>query len=440
MRFYWFDGKEALGPFELEELLRKAGFSGESVVCPVGSADAQDWKPAVQYEILRDALFKPKPVLVSAPPPPLLAPCPSCRRDNPADAAFCNQCGQPMKAAPPKAAQPGIPPPAASPEPSPKPTSIAPPSMTPDISAGPRMKGPKPGGMGRIAQFQETQKAAQPQPSPVVDPPNPKAQETPPALPRSRQAALAAWLLGGIVMAAAGGYWWQANRKVPAPPAPPAAVSPPPAAPAPEPRPVAESPRPRPPAAAPEKPPTPTRAKASGGIPSAKPAPKKIRRPRRNAAAPPAAAGSPAPILTRLPGMSIKTSGLAPEAALRPAAAAGTNRPPAPPTADSLMADGAKDQFQFCHQLMRQGAFGEFYDSCLCAEARQAAPYNGRRKAFVADAAGRPDSGFGADFRETGTEVDGRLVSITAEWDLPGGALRRTERWIIEDGLWCRTR
>ena len=49
------------GPAEVDDLLKLPGFDGDTLVCPVGSTDSADWKPALAYPLLKRALIAPEP-------------------------------------------------------------------------------------------------------------------------------------------------------------------------------------------------------------------------------------------------------------------------------------------------------------------------------------------------------------------------------------------
>ncbi len=242
MRFFAHDGKTTHGPAAVDELLKLPGFDGDTLVCPVGSADSADWKPALAYPPFKRALLAaevpapapvaaapapiaapaaaPIPVLPPAPPMPTFSPmterapeekapdaaCPRCEAANPAKAAYCNACGakmdarlenlspaaapiasmpaaaapiatpapapgsdpfaptdpfaafDPMNAEPPMAAGPALP---SAPPPTPAPSPVSP------MSGGPMSRGPQPGGMGRLSDFDAPSSLA---PEPVSAP------------------------------------------------------------------------------------------------------------------------------------------------------------------------------------------------------------------------------------------------------------------------------
>ncbi len=60
-QFFWFDGQAPQGPFEIPELLDKPGFGPQSIVCPVGASQPEDWKPAASFEPFREVFAPPAP-------------------------------------------------------------------------------------------------------------------------------------------------------------------------------------------------------------------------------------------------------------------------------------------------------------------------------------------------------------------------------------------
>lgn len=121
--------------------------------------------------------------------------------------------------------------------------------------------------------------------------------------------------------------------------------------------------------------------------------------------------------------------------------------PPAPeavrpsgahPTSDELLAESAKEQFTFCHQLMRQGEFDDVFDFCLCGSSKQGAPFNGRKSVFVEQCADDPQTEAGSSFEVLSAKAAGPAVGISGRWTLAeGSAVERTERWQMENGNWC---
>ncbi|MCR4294182.1 MAG: hypothetical protein NUW21_01505, partial [Elusimicrobia bacterium] len=75
--------------------MKLPGFDGDTLVCPVGSDDSADWKPALAYPPFKKALLEaplPAPAAPPAPAPappapapapaPKTVPCPSCAHAN----------------------------------------------------------------------------------------------------------------------------------------------------------------------------------------------------------------------------------------------------------------------------------------------------------------------------------------------------------------------
>jgi hypothetical protein len=101
-----------------------------------------------------------------------------------------------------------------------------------------------------------------------------------------------------------------------------------------------------------------------------------------------------------------------------------------------------QEQFEFCAQLLTQGAYADHFDTCLCAEARQAPPYRGRRD-FYADTLKKAETAGTLEAIATGPNVvlDGNSAKVTARWRTAAAMTQggmRTEKWQLEDGLWCR--
>ncbi len=57
MKYWLYDGKDAAGPYEAEELKRLPGFTPESLICPDGAESADQWRPA-QYYLIRPPATK----------------------------------------------------------------------------------------------------------------------------------------------------------------------------------------------------------------------------------------------------------------------------------------------------------------------------------------------------------------------------------------------
>jgi len=108
---------------------------------------------------------------------------------------------------------------------------------------------------------------------------------------------------------------------------------------------------------------------------------------------------------------------------------------------DQLALMQVHEQFDFCSQLLSQGAFGDHYDTCLCKEAREASPYRGRRGYYVT--AKKKEAGAGhleTTAKILTSKLDGGVASVTARWKATGADKGRTssQTWKLEDGLWCQ--
>lgn len=70
MKYWFFDGSDVVGPFQPQELMRRAGFSASaSLVCPEDfSEDEDSWRPASSF-----ADFQPQAASGSVPPPAVSA-------------------------------------------------------------------------------------------------------------------------------------------------------------------------------------------------------------------------------------------------------------------------------------------------------------------------------------------------------------------------------
>ncbi len=391
MRFFAHDGSKVHGPAPASELTSLPGFDGTTLVCPAGSENSADWKPALAYPVFREALLAPAPPPLPPPPTPT-SPCPRCATASPESARYCGDCGA-------------------------------------------RMDG-----------------RAEPAPAPS------SALASDPAV--SRRALLAAFL--GATLAGGGlGFFLLRPYATKAPASPENAPAPPPAAPAPAPppepviSPVAAAPA----EPAPEAPVAkPRRAARRGGL---KPKPAAAaadgsgggesligqhENPVEGSAAEPAGASAAAE--TSAPGGGFMLPGVPrpvsakPPAQARSAAAA---PPPPKPQETAAVEDGisrqVREQFQFCVQLLAQGAYDDHFDTCLCAETRQNAPYRGRRGLYAATlrksaAAGKLES----VARVESISLDGAAAKVTARWkSRPNDRERElAERWRLEDGLWCR--
>lgn len=340
-------------------------------------------------------------------------------------------------------------------------------------------------------------------PSETIELPTPTV-EAPPAAPAdaaSLRKTLLAAFIGAAAASGALGFWLLRPRAPKAPESkeitltpPPAESAPAPAAPAPAApaAPIAETtpaPATRPSAAAPAAPPS-SPAPFAGEKPAKRPAhrPKRAKKP---APAPkpsgpiePAASGddsliesrvdaipSPAPAAEKpaakaaatptgaapessesgfmLPGVPKRVTAkpLAKSPAAKPAPPSAASAPPAPPSDGGAAPseDGAarqvREQFEFCAQLLAQGAYDDHFDTCLCAEARQAAPYRGRRGTYAATLQKAAKAGL-LETRATATSVvlDGAIAKVTAKWTRGSSSSERevVQSWRLEDGLWCR--
>ena len=343
----------------------------------------------------------------------------------------------------------------------------------PEVSAGPK-RGSAPGKMGRIGQLQDQQKKPEPTPQaapvkklqlPASPPPPQPAKTVPPAsAKKSRPVLLAvvAFCLTGTVLA---GIFFL-RQSAPAKIMRQVHLAPPPAAKLAtqegSPMPAAKQPQAAPavvPAPTPAPPPV-----VQAQEPAPQPAtlkPVRKRRRKKNPAAvslpqspEQAAAATPEPAAAQpasadqgsdkellLPGIPKKVHPASAKPAAVPAQPESSDGAAAPAAGqtDQLLADSAKEQFNFCHQLMGQGAFGDFFDTCLCAAVRNATPYKGQRRVFVEKSSQDPASELGSSFEIADARVAGQTATITAKWNKPSGAEQRSEKWAIEDGLWCRT-
>lgn len=159
MRYFAHDGSTTHGPASVDELTARPWFDGDVLVCPVGSDDSADWKPALAYPEFKTALLAPKRVAVKLEPlpAPLAArmapaaepapqpavsfePCPHCGAGNPASARFCNACGWRMDGAKPLMEAPSAPAPAPAPAPlfaAPPAAFVPPPAFAPPAETAP---------------------------------------------------------------------------------------------------------------------------------------------------------------------------------------------------------------------------------------------------------------------------------------------------------------
>lgn len=557
MRYFAHDGSTTHGPASVEELTARPWFDGDVLVCPVGSQDSGDWKPALAYPAFKQALLAPKKA--PPPPPPLapaiaLKPCPFCQAANLEAAHFCNECGKRMDGLPPApepapmpvfAPAPAYEPPAAfTPATEPEPLLPAAPLYEPPRAYEPSpeaeplrpMERPpeRSGPMSRpLAAFS----SPEPEPAAVVEPASdhtfaslaselphpieparslmpdyPGETEAPAAEPQAsvtpprRGALVLAAVAGVAALSAAAG--WLALRPAPAPtaggdlilsapiaaqpgasassaPMEPASAdaipaSPPAASPSPTSRPArtpkraktggtavmpndAAAPRPRrsrrtaspAPVEPPEEPADAilieSRAAADEPmVPGARPD-----QPLGDPDAAPAASPSeflpgiprkpglkaPRPKATAKPASDADASALDAALDTAPAAKASGAVKTAANPADALALQQAVEEFEFCAQLLAQGAYADHFDTCLCKETRQKAPYRNRRGFYASSlekeaAAGRLE--VSAEIVST-RMVDG-AARIVAKWKSKGSDPGREvdETWIMDDGLWCK--
>lgn len=519
----------------MPELLELPGFDGDTLVCPVGSENSADWKPALAYPPFREALLSPAPR--PAPPPPAkpapTAPCPRCAAPNPERARYCNDCGGRMDGT-------------VEPPPSPPPAAPAPlVTLTPVEAPTPAPMAPVPAVSARPPEAISPLEPSFVPPAdvPVVAlPPSPAPAPAPSPAPSATVAAAAtdaaslrntllAAFIGASAASGALGYYLlrphaakvPANHEIEIPP-PPAAQAPgamPAAAPAVTPAPApataavvpaapvtAASPEPAAARPAVAESPAPAVEKAAPPRPDAPAAPKRARRAKRKrkpvepppaptpsapaddgngggesliesrvnslqgAAAEPkdmapaksaplappeaekpaeasAAAASSAPdggfMLPGVPRpVGAKSVVKAPKSATAPAATAAAAEHAAAgaaPAAEDETSHQVREQFEFCAQLLAQGAYDDHFDTCLCAQTRNGAPYRGRRGLYSASlkksaAAGKLETTAAI----SSIALDGTVAKVVARWKAgPDDKPRElAERWQLEDGLWCR--
>jgi hypothetical protein len=483
VRFFAHDGQTVHGPSRVEELTSLPNFDGDTLVCPVGSENSADWKPALAYPPFRAVLLAPARKPAPAPPPAATARCPRCAHSNPLKARFCNDCGGRMDGE----AQAAAPMTAAATAPVPLPATLPPAAL----------ETPPPDPF-RLEPMLPAATAPFPEPAPVEVVPDPAPAAPPPAATGAwRKTLLAAFASAALFSSVLG--WWllrPAAKKAaatpdmdltpPAPSAPaPVAASPasapipapqaPPAAPA---APVAASPLPaatpapaKPaPAAAPTKPAKPRRAAraprakkvktsaapksaphdpledltAPGTTPEPSQATKDAAPAAKEPAAKPAAPADAAEDGFLLPGVprrvppSSKRAPAAKPAADAPGEDDKTGASAAAPAAsapaeagEDASANQVREQFDFCSQLTTQGAFADYFDTCLCSAARLAAPYKGNRSLYAAAmktlAESRPSKAPSAVGAIT---LDGGVAKVKTN--------KGPETWTLEDGLWCK--
>lgn len=108
---------------------------------------------------------------------------------------------------------------------------------------------------------------------------------------------------------------------------------------------------------------------------------------------------------------------------------------------DQLALVQVHEQFDFCAQLLSQGAFGDHYDTCLCKDAREAAPYRSRRGFYVTAKKKEASAGhLEATAKILSSKIDAGVAKITARWKAGPSDKGRdaTQAWKLEDGLWCQ--
>lgn len=431
MRFYYFDGQAIRDPLEVTELLQQAGFGPESLVCPVGSQNTDDWKAAINYEVLRQALLDAPPK-ASSPG----ARCPLCGHENPGDAVFCNHCGASL--------------------------------------ARPEGRGHG-GGMGRIGDAMPdlpAPAAASALPASAADA---RPDQADLARSKKRRAWILAIVVGCLVLAALAAVYMKRKKSsrrpaarraaakslvspAPGDPLRPSAATPgtagmgtPPAVPvSPEaaPAPTATNsatpasqaePAPQPPAPGPQAqatplPPRTRRAKprikpkpAAAGPEEASQAPPRPRPKFGRKAAPPSESPQEEKAL-ELPGIPKKVK-RAPAA--QPGASSGL------PDADRILMESAKDQFTYCQQLLKGKSFETVFRNCLCQARRDGPPFKGKLKRFVKEAERGPE--VGSAFEVLSTQVQEQSVIITARWSPTAKEpVERAEKWSFEEGRWCQ--
>lgn len=109
--------------------------------------------------------------------------------------------------------------------------------------------------------------------------------------------------------------------------------------------------------------------------------------------------------------------------------------------ADQLALVQVHEQFDFCSQLLAQGAYGDHFDTCLCRNAREASPYRGRRGYYVKTRTKEADAGhLETTAKIISSKIDAGVAKVTALWTSgPDDKGREsTQSWKLEDGLWCQ--
>lgn len=108
---------------------------------------------------------------------------------------------------------------------------------------------------------------------------------------------------------------------------------------------------------------------------------------------------------------------------------------------DQLALVQVHEQFDFCAQLLAQGAFGDHYDTCLCREAREASPYRGRRGFYASSKKKEASAGrLETIAKILSSKIDGGSAQVTARWKASVNDKGRnsSQTWKLEDGLWCQ--
>lgn len=75
MKYWIYDGKQAQGPYAVEQLKAVPGFGPETVVAPEGASSTDQWRAAKTFDSLRGLFIKAAP-LPPPPPKPTTAPAP----------------------------------------------------------------------------------------------------------------------------------------------------------------------------------------------------------------------------------------------------------------------------------------------------------------------------------------------------------------------------
>ncbi len=108
---------------------------------------------------------------------------------------------------------------------------------------------------------------------------------------------------------------------------------------------------------------------------------------------------------------------------------------------DQLALVQVHEQFDFCSQLIGQGAYGDHFDTCLCKDAREAAPYRGRRGFYVSAKKKEANGGqLETSAKIVSSKINDGTATIKARWKSGASDKGResTQLWKLEDGLWCQ--